>query len=138
MTRADFGSDLVLASLMQTVRVPNLSHVERCFLQTLKDAGVPIVAIRLCALVFGAGLVSGHSGIDAVEFFSGAAAVSRGLQQRGYLAYPYEVKEDGVLHDIMSTDGYIHALAVLLRIRPAGLVWFSHMPPRQDVILEYM
>jgi hypothetical protein len=55
------------------------------------------------------------------------------LRGRGLLAYPFEVKDDALLHDIMGIDGYIHAVALVLRVRPAGLVWSDAPPNRGHV-----
>jgi hypothetical protein len=103
--------------------MPPLSYDVRCILGALAATGVPHMTLVLVAWIYSAGLVLHRERIDGVEYFAGDQAVTDGLRSRRYLVYPYELKTDPILHDILGATGFAHALALLLRVKPGGLIW---------------
>jgi hypothetical protein len=106
--------------------IPPLSYDVRCILGALAATGVPHMALVLVAWIYSAGLVLDRELIDGVEYFAGDQAVTDGLRSRRYLVYPYELKTDPILHDILGAAGFAHALALLLRVKPGGIIWSAH------------
>ena len=91
----------------------------------MKRHAVPSVGRVLVALVLAAGLVPDDAQHDMVEYFAGRKALSKGFVARGYKCVSYELRDDPCLEDILGDDGFIHALVLLLCIRPAGLAWWG-------------
>jgi hypothetical protein len=83
------------------------------------------IYIYIASLAFASGLVIGQPELDAVEYFSGRGEVTKGFQAHGYLCYPYELNTNPDLHDILGVQGFVHALALLCRVRRGGVVWYS-------------
>ena len=104
---------------------PDVEHT----LGVLFALRVPPFVVQVVAWVFAAGLVAEHEEIDGVEYFSGDAAVTLAMRDRGFSVYEYEKKSAVTMHDILSDVGYAHALALLLRIRRGGLAWCLENAP---------
>jgi hypothetical protein len=109
---------------MSQLLIPRLPVDALAVLGAMSAAGAPGFGLQFAALVFASGLVTGRPEIDGVEYFAGQGAVTTALQTDGLLVYAYERDTDALLHDIMSDVGFAHALALLLRVRRGGVVWF--------------
>jgi hypothetical protein len=57
--------------------------------------------------------------VDAVEFFAGDAAVTRGLRELGFAAVPFELKMHAGLN-MLTAEGFALAITLCCRIRPGG------------------
>jgi hypothetical protein len=92
-------------------------------LRRLRMIGAPAILTQLVVWVYLAGLVSDP--IDGAEFFAGDMAITTKVRELGYSCFPYEIKFDGITHDINSDAGFVLALVVLCRVKLRGIVWFG-------------
>jgi len=88
--------------------------------RTVKAIG-PILAIMACL-----SHLPDTWDLNVVEYFSGVQSVTNGCAQQGPQAVPYDVNLDTRL-DMTSSVGFLHAVELALRIRPAGMAFFA--PP---------
>ena len=64
--------------------------------------------------------------LTAAEFFAGVMAISRGFNAEGQKCIPVDILMDpgNKIYDFLTDQGFRHALKLILRIRPGGLIWF--------------
>lgn len=104
--------------------MPLSERSQRC-LQILKAANCCKVAFQLVYLVLCAGIVDNQSALQCVEFFAGQGAVSLALQDRGWATAQFERDGGPSTQDMLTIDGFVNAIALILRLQPGGLVWFG-------------
>jgi hypothetical protein len=64
---------------------------------------------------------------DFVEIFAGAHAVSDGIISMGYVGTAIDKDTGGAAHDLLTWNGYLHAIINVLSIKRGGLLWLA--PP---------
>ncbi len=83
-----------------------------------------ILAIVLCLLAHGR-LGPGAPTYDAVEFFSGQGAYTNALTEQGFSCAAYELLDDSVRCDILSAEGFVHAVELVLWAHAGALLHFA-------------
>lgn len=86
----------------------------------LRCIRVPADFLTLVHIIMKAPNLSHGCKYDAVEFFAGDMAFTRGHQKRGRLAVPFEIKLAGKLMDINSSHGFAHAVHLMCCVKPGG------------------
>ena len=87
--------------------------------------GVPSVITRLMGLIALLGSSAQRPPIDAVKFFAGDAAVTRGFRRLGFAAVAYD-RDLSDSMDILGDVGYIVAISLVVRLVRGG---FSLLAP---------
>lgn len=78
--------------------------------------------VQLMAMTARVGLVMEHPLIDAVEYFAGDQAVTFGFRALSYICVAYDIDliPGTSSMDILSTPGFILAIALAMRVRVGG------------------
>ena len=79
---------------------------------------VPHILLMCLAIMFKEPWYSNTHVLDAVEFFSGKAAVTSGMLERGLRAIPYDVLNDDRYQDICGNWGFVCALQHMRSLTP--------------------
>ena len=88
--------------------------------------GIPRVLLMILAIMRAEPWYDHGFSLDAVEFFSGQAAVTSGMLERGLRAMPYDILNDHVYQDICSSWGFVAALQALRMMVPCqALAWLG-------------
>ncbi len=89
-------------------------------------AGVPKSVLRVATMVARAQRCPGHTAsFDAVEFFAGQRRICKALRLHGLSAVPFDKFTIDNRMDLESSQGFSLALAILLSVKPGGLVWLA-------------
>ena len=92
----------------------------------LEAFGVPRLLFYILAILFVRSEFDNSCNIDAVEYFSGKAQVTRNLALRGLVAVSFDILDDEVYQNINGILGWINALQILRRVKSAtGLAWLG-------------
>ena len=78
---------------------------------------VPTAILQVASLV--SPIAATFPVVDAVEFFAGDAAVTRGLRELGFAAVPFELKMHPGMN-MLTPEGFALAIILCCRIRPGG------------------
>ncbi len=89
----------------------------RAFMQRLVRGGVPRILLRVCATLLVALGPDTTRDLQALEFFSGFAAVTKALRKHGCRAYGYEIEDHADNQcDWLSSAGFVHAVCCAMRL----------------------
>ena len=89
----------------------------RALLQRLTHGGVPRVVLRLIATLLVALGPDATQHLDALELFSGRAAVTTALREAGFRAYGYDIDNHiGDQCNWLSSIGFVHALCCAIQL----------------------
>ena len=91
----------------------------------LEAFGVHRLLFYILAILYNRTEFDNACNIDTAEYFSGAAQVTKNLALRGLAAVSFDVFDE-IYQNINGVIGFICALQILRRVRPAsGLVWLG-------------
>ena len=85
----------------------------------LTHMGAPIVVAQLMWRMYTANLTF-RKEIDFMEVFAGRKAVTRAMRSQGLIAVSFEVRDNPVLEDYLSDIGFLHALTLMLNLKPVS------------------
>ena len=93
--------------------------------RSLQRLGMPIVLYRILHDLTGMRDLVQHQDLDFVEFFSGQGHLHRSVRSLGLKATGYDLKQDAVLQNIMTVQGFITAVQWCRRVRAGGHCHFG-------------
>ena len=82
--------------------------------------GAPLVLLRLVWLTLTNALINMDKGVDAVEYFAGMKAVTKGYLPAGYSCCSFEKNDAWDAQDFCSDNGFALAVLLALKVEPAG------------------
>ena len=82
--------------------------------------GAPLVLLRLVWLTLTNALINMDKGVDAVEYFAGMKAVTKGYLAAGYSCCSFEKNDAWDAQDSCSDNGFALAVLLALKVEPAG------------------
>lgn len=86
-------------------------------------AGLPMLFGVLCMLVLQSPNFNSMPELDAVEYFAGMKAITTNYKKLGYNAASFELMDDPLNEDLLSAQGYSHAVALVLKTKWGGALW---------------
>lgn len=93
------------------------------FAKTPVENVLQMATIRALALDAHGG-VPPERDLDFIEVFAGEAAVSKALRAMGYFGATMDLRRDS-LHNVLQPIGMLTLLALVMRLRPQGLLWLA-------------
>ena len=90
------------------------------------DTGMPVLtALLLWIVPLMEEARSQNPGLDlhSIEFYSGQAANTKGVERQGLAAVGYDKSYNPITQDILTDNGFKAAIRLLARLKPGGAVW---------------
>ena len=89
------------------------------------------LALRACSCVVHGHTIGEFMDVEVerdmcvLEFWAGVSSIAREARAQGLNSAAVELSAGGVLNNLLGPEGFSHAVGLVLRLRPGGLLWMA-------------